>query len=150
MLYEVITDNKVYLDFDTSTMPPTEPIKLGKPTTVVDERAPVAPITGEVQPPPAPEEMAAAAPPPPMEEVAPLDEQALAAGPPPEKVVGLAPAETMPPPLVVGGVITSYSIHYTKLYDFAQFYRPLFYVVTVNTLGRPDSQGLGLFVQEPE
>jgi len=96
-------DNKVYLDFDTSTMPPTEPIKLGKPTTVVDERAPVAPIPGEVQPPPAPEEMAAAAPPPPMEEVAPVDEQALAAGPPPEKVVGLAPAEAMPPPLVVGG-----------------------------------------------
>jgi type IV pilus assembly protein PilQ len=84
-------------------MPPTEPIKLGKPTTVVDERAPVAPIPGEVQPPPAPEEMAAAAPPPPMEEVAPVDEQALAAGPPPEKVVGLAPAEAMPPPLVVGG-----------------------------------------------
>ncbi len=101
-------DNKVYLDFDTSTMPPTEPIKLGKPTTVVDERAPVAPIPGEVQPPPAAEEMAAAAPPPPMEEVAleevaTADEQALAAGPPPEKVVGLAPAEAMPPPLVVGG-----------------------------------------------
>ena len=100
-------DNKVYLDFDTSMMPPTEPIKLGKPTTVVDERAPVAPIPGEVQPPPAPEEMAAAAPPQPMEEMAleevtTADEEALAAGPPPEKVVGLAPAEAMPPPLVVG------------------------------------------------
>jgi len=100
-------DDKVYLDFDTSTMPPTEPIKLSKPTTVVEERAPVAPTPAEVQPPPAPEEMAAAAPPEPgeemaLEEVAAADEQALAEGPPPERVVGLAPAEAMPTPLVVG------------------------------------------------
>jgi type IV pilus assembly protein PilQ len=101
-------DDKVYLDFDTSTMPPTEPIKLSKPTTVVEERAPVAPIPSEVQPPPAPEEMAAAVPPEPgeemaLEEVAAADEQALAAGAPPEKVVGVAPAEATPPPLAVGG-----------------------------------------------
>jgi len=100
-------DDRVYLDFDTSTMPPTEPIKLSKPTTVVEERAPVAPTPAEVQPPPAPEEMAAAAPPEPgeemaLEEVAAADEQALAEGPPPERVVGLAPAEAMPTPLVVG------------------------------------------------
>ena len=37
-------DNKIYLDFDSSMEPPTEPIKLGKPTTVVEERMEVAPI----------------------------------------------------------------------------------------------------------
>ncbi len=100
-------DDKVYLDFDASMMPPTEPIKLSKPATVVEERAPIAPIPAEVQPPPAPEEMAAAAPPEPgeemaLEEVATADEEAMAVGPPPEKVAGIAPAEAMPPPLVVG------------------------------------------------
>jgi type IV pilus assembly protein PilQ len=101
-------DNKVYLDFDTSMMPPTEPIQLTKPTTVLDERAPLAPIPAEVQPPPAPEEMAAAAPPEPVEEVAleelaAKDEQALAVEPPPEEEGELAPIKAMPPPPAVGG-----------------------------------------------
>jgi type IV pilus assembly protein PilQ len=100
-------DNKVYLDFDTSTMPPTEPIELGKPTTVVDERAALAPTPAEVQPPPAPEEMAAAAPPEPaeelaLEEAAAEDEQALAVEPPPEVEGELAPAKAMPAPPAVG------------------------------------------------
>jgi len=47
-------DNKIYLDFDSSMEPPTEPIKLGKPTTVVEERMevadiPVVPEVAEVQ-----------------------------------------------------------------------------------------------------
>jgi len=94
-------DNKVYVDFDTSMMPPTEPIELGKPTTVVDERAPLAPIPAEVQPPPAPEEMAAAAPPEPVEEVA-LEEVA-AVEAPPEEEAELAPIKAMPAPPAVGG-----------------------------------------------
>ena len=37
-------NNKIYLDFDSSMEPPTEPIKLGRPTTVVEERMEAAPI----------------------------------------------------------------------------------------------------------
>ncbi len=105
-------DDKVYLDFDSSTMPPTEPIKLSKPTTVAEERGPAAPVPAEVQPPPAPEEMAAAAPaaapPPPEEEMAleeteAADEQALAAVPPPAaREAEGGPTKTAPPPMVVG------------------------------------------------
>jgi type IV pilus assembly protein PilQ len=101
-------DNKLYLDFETSTMPPTEPIELGKPTTVVDERAALAPTPAEVQPPPAPEEMAAAAPPEPAEEVAfeeeaAADERAMAVAPPPAEESELAPIKEMPSPPAVGG-----------------------------------------------
>jgi type IV pilus assembly protein PilQ len=72
-------DNAVYLDFDSSTMPPPEPIKLGKPTTVVEERAPEV-VVGpeEAQPPAAPEEMAEEAPPEPVAEEVAAEEEALA------------------------------------------------------------------------
>jgi len=96
-------DNKVYLDFDTSMMPPTEPIKLGKPTTVVDERAPLAPIPAEVEPPPAPEEMAAAPPPEPVEELTPVEERAMAVEAPPEEEAPLGPIKEMPAPPSAGG-----------------------------------------------
>jgi type IV pilus assembly protein PilQ len=102
-------DNKVYVDFDTSTMPPSEPIKLGKPTTVVEERAPEAPpIPAEVQPPPAPEEMAVAAPPEPveemaLEEVAPEEEPAPAVEAPPAEEDELAAIKAAPEPPTVGG-----------------------------------------------
>jgi type IV pilus assembly protein PilQ len=106
-------DDKVYLDFDASTMPPPEPIKLGKPATVSEQRAPAVPSAAEVQPPPpaevqppppAPAELAAGAPAAAqeetaLEEVQTAEEQALAAGAlPPEQV---APAATIavPPPL---------------------------------------------------
>ena len=97
-------DDKVYLDFDKSTMPPTEPIELGKPATVVEERGPLATMPAEVQPPPAPEEMAAAAPPTPEEEIAleevkAADEEALAAVPPAEG----GPTKVMPAPPAAGG-----------------------------------------------
>jgi type IV pilus assembly protein PilQ len=101
-------DNKVYLDFDSSTIPPTEPIKLSKPATVAEKRGPAAPVPAEVQPPPAPEEMTAAAPPPPeeemaLEEVKAAEEEALAAVPPPAaREAEGGPAEAAPPPMVAG------------------------------------------------
>jgi type IV pilus assembly protein PilQ len=36
--------NAVYLDFDSSMVPPVEPIKLGKPAAVVEERAVATPV----------------------------------------------------------------------------------------------------------
>jgi type IV pilus assembly protein PilQ len=104
-------DDKVYLDFDPSTMPPPEPIKLSKPATVAEERGPAAPVPAELQPPPppAPEELAGG---PPaaaeeetaLEEVQAADEQALAAVPPPPAVMEAeeGPTEAAPPPAVVG------------------------------------------------
>ena len=64
--YHIATEgNAVYLDFDSSMVPPVEPIKLGKPAAVVEERGPEipAPAPEEVAPPPAPEPMAGPAPP---------------------------------------------------------------------------------------
>ena len=64
--YHIATEgNAVYLDFDSSMVPPVEPIKLGKPAAVVEERGPEipAPAPEGVAPPPAPEPMAGAAPP---------------------------------------------------------------------------------------
>ena len=104
-------DNQVYLDFDASMMPPPEPIELGKPATVVDERAPVIPTPEEVLPPPAPEEMAAPAPPEEeaLPEVAAAEEEALVAAPVlPEVEEAEAPPEALPRP--VPGVYTGQSI----------------------------------------
>jgi type IV pilus assembly protein PilQ len=52
-------DNTVYLDFDSSLMPPPEPIELAKPLTVAEKRAPAppTPMLEEVEPPSEPEEM---------------------------------------------------------------------------------------------
>ncbi|MGD8314649.1 MAG: type IV pilus secretin PilQ, partial [Syntrophobacterales bacterium] len=64
--YHIATEgNAVYLDFDRSTLPPVEPIKLGRPAAVVEERGPEipAPAPEEVAPPPAPEPMIGPAPP---------------------------------------------------------------------------------------
>ncbi|MFA9434008.1 MAG: AMIN domain-containing protein, partial [Deltaproteobacteria bacterium] len=64
--YHIATEgNAVYLDFDSSMVPPVEPIKLGRPAAVVEERGPEipAPAPEEVAPPPAPEPMAGPAPP---------------------------------------------------------------------------------------
>jgi len=64
--YHIATEgNAVYLDFDSSMVPPVEPIKLGRPAAVVEERGPEipAPAPGEVAPPPAPEPMTGPAPP---------------------------------------------------------------------------------------
>lgn len=90
-------DNQVYLDFDTSTLPPPEPIKLGKPATVVEERIPEVPTPApeEVQPPPAPEAMAEPALPEAVEEVAAAEEEAA-----PVKEAAVAPPEAVPPPTV--------------------------------------------------
>jgi type IV pilus assembly protein PilQ len=63
--YHIATEgNAVYLDFDSSTAPPVEPIKLGRPAALVEERGPEipAPAPDEVAPPP-PEPMAGPAPP---------------------------------------------------------------------------------------
>ncbi|MBW2625659.1 MAG: AMIN domain-containing protein, partial [Deltaproteobacteria bacterium] len=63
--YHIATEgNAVYLDFDSSMVPPVEPIKLGKPAAVVEERGPEipAPAPEEIAPPPAPEPMAGPAP----------------------------------------------------------------------------------------
>jgi type IV pilus assembly protein PilQ len=55
--YHIATEgNAVYLDFDSSMVPPVEPIKLGKPAAVVEERGPEIPA-----PAPVPEAAAAAA-----------------------------------------------------------------------------------------
>ena len=64
--YHIATEgNAVYMDFDSSEMPPVEPIKLGRPAAVVEERGPEipAPAPAEVAPPPAPEPVAGPAPP---------------------------------------------------------------------------------------
>jgi type IV pilus assembly protein PilQ len=64
--YHIATEgNAVYLDFDSSTVPPVEPIKLGRPAAVVEERGPEipAPAPTEAAPPPAPEPMTGPAPP---------------------------------------------------------------------------------------
>lgn len=64
--YHIATEgNAVYLDFDSSAVPPVEPIKLGKPAAVVEERGPemVSPEVTEGAPPPAPEPMAGPTPP---------------------------------------------------------------------------------------
>jgi type IV pilus assembly protein PilQ len=64
--YHIATEgNAVYLDFDSSMVPPVEPIKLGRPAAVVEERGPdiPAPAPEEVAPPPASEPMAGPAPP---------------------------------------------------------------------------------------
>jgi type IV pilus assembly protein PilQ len=100
-------DDKVYLDFDSSTMPPPEPIKLSKPAKVEEARAPAAPGEAEMQPPPPPEEMAAAAPPPPaeeeaLEEVQAAEEQALETSPPAQQLAETPPAKAgVPPPAPV-------------------------------------------------
>jgi type IV pilus assembly protein PilQ len=63
--YHIATEgNAVYLDFDSSMVPPVEPIKLGRPAAVVEERGPEipAPAPEEIAPPPAPEPMAGLAP----------------------------------------------------------------------------------------
>ena len=64
--YHIATEgNAVYLDFDSSMVPPVEPIKLGRPAAVVEERGPdiPAPAPEEVAPPAAPEPMAGPTPP---------------------------------------------------------------------------------------
>ena len=103
-------DDKVYLDFDPSTMPPPEPIKLSKPATVAEERGPAAPVSAEVQapPPPAPEELAGGAPAAAeeetaLEEVQAAGEQAMAVeAPVPEQAAAPAPAGAAPPPMAAG------------------------------------------------
>ncbi|UCG11862.1 MAG: type IV pilus secretin PilQ, partial [Deltaproteobacteria bacterium] len=63
--------NKVHLDFDASTLPPPKPIKLGKPVTVSEARAPAepAPIPEEMKEMPASEQVALPAPVEPVEEM---------------------------------------------------------------------------------
>jgi type IV pilus assembly protein PilQ len=64
--YHIATEgNAVYLDFDKSMVPPVEPIKLGRPAAVVEERGPEmqAPAPEGVAPPPAPEPMTGPTPP---------------------------------------------------------------------------------------
>ena len=103
-------DDKVYLDFDPSTMPPPEPIKLSKPATVEEERGPAAPVPAEVQPPPppAPEELAGGAPAAAeeetaLEEVQTTGEQAMGVeAPVPEQAAAPAPAGAAPSPLAAG------------------------------------------------
>jgi len=95
--YVARDEDKVYLDFDASMLPPPEPIELGKPVTVAEARAPGVPTHAveAVEPEAAPEEVVPAAPPEPLAE----DEAAVAektgvvrkvevvgAAPPPEPV----------------------------------------------------------------
>ena len=101
-------DDKVYLDFDASTMPPTEPIKLGKPATVSEQRGPAAPSPAEVQPPPPPGQLAGGAPAAAeveagAEEAQATEEQAMAVEAPlQEEAAPAAPVQAMPPPPPAG------------------------------------------------
>ena len=91
--YHIATEgNAVYLDFDSSMVPPVEPIKLGRPAAVVEERGPEipAPAPEEVAPPPAPEPMAGPAPP----TVVEVEEEMAVA----EKVPVIEAAGPMPSP----------------------------------------------------
>jgi type IV pilus assembly protein PilQ len=91
--YHIATEgNAVYLDFDSSMVPPVEPIKLGKPAAVVEERGPEipAPAPEEVAPPPASEPMAGPAPP----TVVEVEEEMVVA----EKVPVIEAAGPMPSP----------------------------------------------------
>jgi type IV pilus assembly protein PilQ len=91
--YHIATEgNAVYLDFDSSMVPPVEPIKLGRPAAVVEERGPEipAPALEEVAPPAAPEPMAGPAPP----TVVEVEEEMAAA----EKVPVIEAAGPMPSP----------------------------------------------------
>jgi len=91
--YHIATEgNAVYLDFDSSMVPPVEPIKLGRPAAMVEERGPgiPAPAPEEVAPPAAPEPMAGPAPP----TVVEVEEEMAAA----EKVPVIEAAGPMPSP----------------------------------------------------
>ncbi len=91
--YHIATEgNAVYLDFDSSMVPPVEPIKLGRPAAVVEERGPEipAPAPEEVAPPAAPEPMAGPAPP----TVVEVEEEMAAT----EKVPVIEAAGPMPSP----------------------------------------------------
>ena len=91
--YHIATEgNAVYLDFDSSMVPPVEPIKLGRPAAVVEERGPEipAPAPEEVAPPAAPDPMAGPAPP----TVVEVEEEMAAA----EKVPVIEAAGPMPSP----------------------------------------------------
>jgi len=102
--YHIATEgNAVYLDFDSSMMPPVEPIKLGKPAAVVEERGPEipAPVTEEVAPPPASEPMAGPPPPTVVEvgeemEPAAAEEMAVAEKAPVIEAAGPMPSPDMP------------------------------------------------------
>jgi type IV pilus assembly protein PilQ len=77
--YHVAQDeNRVYLDFDASTLPPSEPIELGKPATVAEARSPEAEtsVPMAVEPPAAAEEAVAPAAPKPAEAMAAVAEEA--------------------------------------------------------------------------
>jgi type IV pilus assembly protein PilQ len=101
--YHIATEgNAVYLDFDTSMVPPVEPIKLGRPAAVVEERGPeiAAPAPDEVAPPP-PEPMAGPAPPTVVEvgeemEPAAAEEMAVAEKVPVIEAAGPVPSPDMP------------------------------------------------------
>jgi type IV pilus assembly protein PilQ len=91
--YHIATEgNAVYLDFDSSMVPPVEPIKLGRPAAVVEERGPEipAPAPEEVAPPAAPEPMAGPTPP----TVVEVEEEMAVA----EKVPVIEAAGPMPSP----------------------------------------------------
>jgi type IV pilus assembly protein PilQ len=101
--YHVATEeNAVYLDFDSSMVPPVEPIKLGKPAAVVEERGPEIPAPApEEVPPPAPETMAGPAPATVVEvgeemEPAAAEEMAVAEKVPVIEAVGPMPSPDMP------------------------------------------------------
>jgi type IV pilus assembly protein PilQ len=93
-------DNKIYLDFESSALPPSAPITLEKPVTVVDERAPAipTPVPEAAEAPAAPETVAAPPPPPipeameeaALEEKAAVDEEAVV---PPEDLEEAIAAE---------------------------------------------------------
>ncbi len=99
--YDVALDeNRVYLIFDASALPPPEPIELEKPATVVEARAPVppTPVVEEAEQTTAPEEVASAAPPEPVEAITVVKAEGAA----PEKVEVIEkveiPAQAAPPP----------------------------------------------------
>jgi type IV pilus assembly protein PilQ len=102
--YHIATEgNAVYLDFDSSMVPPVEPIKLGKPAAVVEERGPEmpAPAPEEVAPPPASEPMAGPTPPTVVEvgekmEPAAAEEMAVAEKVPVIEAAGPMPSPDMP------------------------------------------------------
>ncbi len=91
-------DNKIYLDFDSSMEAPTEPIKLGKPTTVVEERMEVTdiPVVSEVAEVPAEEEAVA-----PMEKV--TEEAALVEEAAVQEEAVVPEAEAPPPVSAIPG-----------------------------------------------
>ncbi len=135
-------DNKTYLDFDSSMLPPPEPIQLEKPLTVAEERAPVVtptPMPEEVEPPPALEEMVA---PPPAEPEEVMEAEVVEEAEFVEEaeVVGVAPPAPPPPAPIQKYTGQKISLDLQEV-DIRNVLRLLADVTGKNIVVEPDVQG---------